>query len=178
MLPFTVPDPVRAFLRDATGRTIVRDPDGNVIGFFAPVKPEEPLPNGQAPRLIDKRLNGEPGDDCVQRVLRGAAEPVQLCDEAGNVIGYFAPVPPDQAESIARTFPQPDPSKADEDPLADLRADFDVAAIEREMATNDKWYTLAEVYEHILSITPEPYWRGYLQAQIDRLKERDRCATP
>jgi hypothetical protein len=178
MSPFKVPEPVRAFLLETPGRAIIRDPSGTIVGFFSPVEANQPKWNGQAMRSIDRQVQGAIGGVEPHAILRRAPEPVQLCDEAGHVFGYFAPVPPERTEFVASAFPPPDPSKTEEDLLAEMHADFDMAAVEQERARNEKRYTLAEVYEHILSITPEPYWRGYLQAQIDRLKERDRRDIP
>jgi hypothetical protein len=170
----TVPDPVRAFLMEAAGRAIIRDPEGNVVGFYATANAKQQPRNGQPVPLIDKRLTGEFQGAPAHHVLGRATEPVQLCDEAGNVFGYFAPVPPDRAEFVARAFPPPDPSRPEKDPLAE----FDLEEVERERARNEPGCTLAEVYEHLLAITPEPYWRAHLQERIERLKEQDRCGTP
>jgi hypothetical protein len=178
MSPYKVPGPVRDFLLEVTGRAIIRDPGSTIVGFFSPVEANQPKWNGRAMRPVDRQVQGEDGGAQVHVVLRQAPEPVELCDETGHVFGYFAPVPPDLAEFVARTFPPPDPSRPEEDPLGDPHADFDLAEAERQLARKEKGFTLVEVYEHILGITPEPYWRGFLQAQIDRLKERDRCDTP
>jgi hypothetical protein len=163
MAPFKVSAPVRAFFLDTGGRAIIRDSSGKVAGFYAPAITEQPTQNGEMVKVIDRQISEESRGNKVQLTLHQATEPVQLCDEAGNVFGYYAPVLPDEAEFVASAFPPPDPSKAGEDPLADLRADFDMAAVEREMASHPPTFTLAEVYEHILAITPEPGWRADLE---------------
>jgi hypothetical protein len=66
-----------------------------------------------------------------------------------------------------------------DDPLADLRADFDLMELERQLDLSKKnGIPLVEVYEHLKEITPEPEWRDHLQECINRLKERDRCDAP
>jgi hypothetical protein len=166
MTSITIPDSVRDFLLQAHERAIIRDPAGVVLGFYAPVEPEPAHRNGRAPGLAEQTAN-----ESVLTVLRKVNEPVGLCNEAGSLIGHFAPVPPERAEFVASAFPLPDPAREREDPLVGLRAEFDMAAVEREMASNGKVFTLAEVYEHLLAITPEPKWRAHLQEKIARLKE-------
>jgi hypothetical protein len=117
-------------------------------------------------------------NESVEKALRQANGPVEVRDEAGNLLGFYAPIPPEQAAHYRGAFPLNGSAEDGADPLADLRGEFDMAAVEREMALNEKGSTLAEVYEHLLTITPEPGWRAYLQEKIARLKERDRCATP
>jgi hypothetical protein len=113
-------------------------------------------------------------NEALQAQLRAAEGCVELCGANGRIIGYFTPLG-------SSDTPPKGPLSGDgvHDPLADLRADFDLVEMERQLALGEKkGIPLAEVYEHLKAITPEPEWRDHLQKCINRLKERDRCDTP
>jgi hypothetical protein len=93
--------------------------------------------------------------------LRDAKGCVELRGTNGNIIGHFTPV------GSPGTQIRPASSEGSDDPLADLRADFDLAEMERHLAEDEKCgIPLVEVYEHLKAITPEPKWRDHLQERI------------
>jgi hypothetical protein len=110
-------------------------------------------------------------------VLRQATGVVDVCDAEGKVVGFLTPVGTPWTRHVARAIAAFNAGKDDYDALADGEEASEVAAIERQLASNGKGYSLAEVYEHLKSLTAEPEQRDYLQKKIDRLKERDRCDT-
>jgi hypothetical protein len=110
-------------------------------------------------------------------VLRQAVGVVDVCDSDGKVVGYLTPVSTPGTRQLARAIAAFHAGKDDYDPFSDGDDAVAVNAIERQMVANAKGCTLAEVYEHLQSLTADPGLRDYLQRKIDRLTERDRCDT-
>ncbi len=111
-------------------------------------------------------------------MLRQATGPVDVLSADGDVIAHLTPVAKQSTRHKARAIAAFIAGKHSYNPFSDGDDPAAVDAIEQQLiASNGKTYTLVEVYEHLLSITPEPLWRDQLQKLIDRLKERDRCDT-
>ncbi len=101
-------------------------------------------------------------DSAMLAVLSQAKELAEIRDASGKIIGYFAPVsakdPQRQAQAAAR---------------------LDRADLERRWATErGQGRTTREVFEHLLSLTPDPQTQAYLREKIAVLAERERCDTP
>jgi hypothetical protein len=85
----------------------------------------------------------------------------QVRDAAGNVLGFFAPIAQEHARSYAEGAGRLDPLE-----------------LERRKSNKELGRTTEQVFEHLLSITPDEEMRAFLREKIDGLKERDRYPTP
>jgi hypothetical protein len=115
-------------------------------------------------------MNSITVNENLSAVLRQITEVVEVPDLNGKLIGYFAPVGPER-----HLYPQATAQLGPEDraggDLEDLRADFDLAEIERRFDPTAEGFPLSEVYEHLKTLTPSPETRSYLQKKIDALGE-------
>ena len=68
-------------------------------------------------------------DDAMKAKLHNLAEPLELCDQDGRL--------------LARVVPHYDPAEVDLDPKISQEE------IERRSASQEKWYTTAEVLEYL-----------------------------
>jgi hypothetical protein len=101
-------------------------------------------------------------DKAMLAVLSQVNELTEIRDANGTVVGFFAPAGGEHA-----------------------RAAFQVAAraytaeLERRLATeHDQGLTTREVFEHLLTLTPDAPMQAYLRQKIEQLAERERCPIP
>lgn len=99
-------------------------------------------------------------DEKMLAVLNQAKELAEVRDASGKVVGFFAPIAYENAKAYANAAAHIDPHE-----------------IARRKATNQKGHSTREVFEHLLSLTTDEEMRRLLQVKIDRLKERDECAS-
>jgi hypothetical protein len=100
-------------------------------------------------------------DEGMLTILSQAKELTEIRDSSGKVIGFFAPVALENAHIYAK-----------------IAAGIDPLEIQRRKEWKEPGVSTREVFEHLKSLTKDAQMREYLQAKIDRLVERDRCATP
>jgi hypothetical protein len=101
-------------------------------------------------------------DDAMLAILSQVKELAEVGDSSGKVVGYYAPASVENARSYAQDA-----------------ARIDRAELERRLATeHGRGRTTREVFEHLLSLTPDAPMQAYLREKIEQLAERDRCATP
>ena len=101
-------------------------------------------------------------DEEMLSVLGGAKQLIEIGDPNGNVIGFFAPVSLAHASRYAESAARIDRKELDR----------------RFSAEHGKGRSLREVYEQLLTLTTDPQGQAHLREQIERLAERDQCASP
>ena len=89
-------------------------------------------------------------------------EPVEVVDSGGKLLGLFVPANLERGKQIQ----------------AELGAKIDWAEVRRRAQSKEPGSSLKEVFRHLQTITQDEKVRAYLQGKIDRLEEREGCATP
>jgi hypothetical protein len=100
-------------------------------------------------------------DELSPTILSHVAEPIQIVDATGQVIGQFIPDPERIKRLYAATDHLPDP-----------------AELERRLAAEGPGCTTRELFQHLLSLTADPQMQAYLREKITKLAARDGCSTP
>jgi hypothetical protein len=100
-------------------------------------------------------------DDAMLTILSQAKGLAEVRDGLGRLVGFYAPAGTQNARLYAQAASRIDPEE-----------------IKRRKAEPGPYHTTREVFEHPKSQTQDEQTRAYLQNKIDRLTERDECATP
>lgn len=98
-------------------------------------------------------------DNATAALLRQVAEPVQIRDSNGTIVGFFAPLPFGDHSSRGRL------------------TEAELAELHRRRAAERPGKSTREVFEHLKTLTDNPADLDDLQRHIDELAEEDRRSS-
>lgn len=101
-------------------------------------------------------------DTILVKDLGAFAEPVEVLNSTGGVLGLFVP-----ANACAQSVGARPAAKIDP---AELKR--------RKEQETGKGRRLYEIFEHLKTLTTDPEEQADLQMRIDRLRAEDGCDTP
>ena len=102
-------------------------------------------------------------DNSLVKDLRLYAEPVEVLDPSGNVLGLFVPMGRPRADQANES--------------AAGRIDWEEIG-RRHKSETGQGRRLYEIYERLKTLTSDPKMQARLQRDIDRLRAEDGCDTP
>lgn len=112
-------------------------------------------------------------DETLLQYFREADGPVAVRDASGNVVGFIAPVTPDQVSTYARALLELQLGPERRPP----NAEFDLAEAERRLARPATGNTLDKIFEACQLLTDDPAARADLQRHIEAIRERNGCPS-